>query len=269
MKCLTCSHPQRPAIDVALLEGNLTYEALSQTYGLSVSSLYRHKKHLVKNTRRARQRLLDSQQQISLLKLSAYLDQVDKAVQTAADEGNVNLVLKGAQIGSRIIRQIGQMEVPLELDTVYHLISSPQWAARASLLPNDPEIVAAIRQAVTSTALAPCPDVAEDAQEEEIPVDASLPTREDELDHETDRGTEPQDRREKSAKLPKNNSRRYENNSQNQKVTSCEKNCPKNPASTPAPPDPDSPDADYPSQAYRIPAFVTLRGERYFRPGIF
>ena len=54
MKCTTCAHPQRQAIDLALLAGDATYETLSRQYGPSISALYRHKKHLEAKTRRAR-----------------------------------------------------------------------------------------------------------------------------------------------------------------------------------------------------------------------
>ncbi len=39
MKCTTCAHPQRQAIDQALLAGDATYEALSHQYGPSISAL--------------------------------------------------------------------------------------------------------------------------------------------------------------------------------------------------------------------------------------
>jgi hypothetical protein len=68
MKCHTCSHPQRQAIDLALLAEDHIFVTLSNMYGLSISSLFRHKKHLAEKMRRAHQRLQDSQDQASLLK---------------------------------------------------------------------------------------------------------------------------------------------------------------------------------------------------------
>ena len=41
-----------------------------------------------------------------------------------------------------------KMEVPLELDTVYRLISSPQWTSQDSLLPTDPRIITGSHQAL-------------------------------------------------------------------------------------------------------------------------
>ena len=159
MKCKTCSHPQRPAIDLALLAENHTFESLSQRFGLSISSLFRHKQHLVKKMRRTRRRLQDSQAQVSLLKLNAILDHVQHAVQTAETEGKIDSVFKGSHVGSRIIHQINKMEVPLELDTVHRLITSPQWVSRDSLYPTDPQIISDIHQAVVDDAFFPCPEL--------------------------------------------------------------------------------------------------------------
>ena len=108
--------------------------------------------------RRARRRLKDSQEQGCLFKLNAFLDHVQRAVRTAEVDGNVDRVLKGSHVGSRIIHQINQMEVPLELDTVYRLISSPQWVSQDSLLPTDPQIITGSHQALADNAFSLCPD---------------------------------------------------------------------------------------------------------------
>ena len=157
-KCTVCHHPRRQAIDLALLTGDATYEALSGQYGPSISSLFRHKKHLEEKMIQTRQRLKNSQEQGCLLKLNAFLDHVQGAVRTAEADGNVDKVLKGSHVGSRIIHQINQMEVPLELDTVYRLISSPQWTSQDSLLPTDPRIITGIHQALADHAFSLCPD---------------------------------------------------------------------------------------------------------------
>ncbi len=127
MNCKTCAHPQLHTIDLALLNRTRTLESLSHMFGLSVSSLFRHKKHLVEKMQQARRRLRDSQAQGCLLKLNTILDHVQRAVETAATDGKIDSLFRGAHVGSRIIHHINKMAVPLELDTVYRLISSPQW----------------------------------------------------------------------------------------------------------------------------------------------
>ena len=157
MKCTVCRHPQLSAIDLALLAGH-TLESLHHQYGVSVSAVQRHKNHLKEKMRRARERLENSRKQDSLLKLSALLDHVQRGVEAAAAEGDTDKVFKGCQIGSRIIHQINKMDVPLDLGTVYRLVSSPGFASQDGILPAGPQIIADLHQALAASAFSPCPD---------------------------------------------------------------------------------------------------------------
>ena len=56
-KCTICHHPERQAIDCALLTDKDNYAALSQHYGPSISALWRHKKHLQEKIRQTEKRL--------------------------------------------------------------------------------------------------------------------------------------------------------------------------------------------------------------------
>jgi hypothetical protein len=238
-KCTICHHPQRQAIDQALLAENATLAALSQQYGPSLSSLFRHKKHLEEKMVRTRQRLKDSQAQGCLFKLNAFLDHVQRAVRTAEADGNVDQVLKGSQVGSRIIHQISQMEVPLELDTVYRLISSPQWTSQDSLLPTDPGIITGIHQALADHAFFPCPEPEPEilpetthssllkTQNSELETQTMLQELLDDLISASE--TAPKIQREISAKLPKNKSHFCNISKQYQSNKPYEKNVPKNP----------------------------------------
>ena len=158
LKCTVCNHPQRPDIDLALLSGRHTLKSLHQQYGPGKSSLFRHRKHLVAKLRQSREDLESSQAQVSLLKLNAFLDHVQRGVEAAAADGDIDRVFKGSHIGSRIIHQINQMDVPLELDTVYRLISSPGFVSQDTILPTDPQIVVGLHRALVDKALFPCPD---------------------------------------------------------------------------------------------------------------
>ena len=80
-----------------------------------------------------------SRRQVSLLKLSSFLDHVERRVEAAAADGDTDRVYKGSHIGSRIIHQINKMDVPLELDTAYRLLSSPGLVSRDSILPTAPK----------------------------------------------------------------------------------------------------------------------------------
>ncbi len=159
MKCTTCAHPQRQAIDQALLAGDATFEALSRQYGPSISALYRHKKHLEAKTRRARARLRDNLSLGFFCKLNNFLAQIQNAAQTADAEGNAAVVLKTATVGTRIINSLTKQELPLELDMVYRFLASPQWATQDSLLPTDPQILTDSHQAIAAGLFFPCPEL--------------------------------------------------------------------------------------------------------------
>ena len=177
MKCTVCNHPQRHDIDLALLATGNTLESLSRQYGPSKSSLFRHRKDLVAKLRQSREDLENSQQQVSLLKLNGFLDHVQRGVEAAADAGDIDRTFKGSYIGSRIIHQINQMDVPLELDTVYRLIASPGFVSQDSILPSSPQIITDLHQALVDHAFLPCPDpppeiVAADDKEDKNDNDA-------------------------------------------------------------------------------------------------
>ncbi len=181
MKCTTCAHPQRQAIDQALLVGDATYEALSRQYGPSISAMYRHKKHLETKTRRARARLRDNLSLGFFCKLNNFLAQIQNAAQTADAEGNAAVVLKAATVGTRIITSLAKQELPLELDMVYRFLASPQWATQDSLLPTDPQILTDSHQAIAASLFFPCPEL-------------TLPDLDDEADDYAEAAAEPDDR---------------------------------------------------------------------------
>ena len=158
MPCTICNHPHRRDIDLALLSGSQTLRSLEQQYGPSRSSFCRHKNHLEDRLFQARERFQRSRAQVSLLKLNGFLDQVEQAVQAAAADGQIDRVFKGSYIGSRILCQINKLEAPLDLETFYRLLSSPEFVSRDSLLPAAPDFITELHQALVDKALFPCPE---------------------------------------------------------------------------------------------------------------
>ncbi len=156
-RCTICRHPLINDINLAVLSGDYTLDELSQKFGRSRSAFHRHKGHLEKKMARTLERLENHRKQASFFKLSAFLDHVQTRVEAAAADGDTDRVYKGSHIGSRIIHQINKMDVPLEPDTAYRLLSSPGPASRDSLLPAGPQIIADLHQALVDQTLAPCP----------------------------------------------------------------------------------------------------------------
>ena len=165
-RCTVCHHHLIDDINLAILSGDYTLDELSQKFGPSRSAFHRHGRHLEKKMARTLERLENNRKQVSLLKLSAFLDHVQARVEAAAADDDTDRVYKGSHIGSRLIHQINKMDVPLEPDTAYRLLSSPGLASRDSLLPAGPQIIADLHQALRDQTLAPCPPPAENEADE-------------------------------------------------------------------------------------------------------
>jgi hypothetical protein len=159
MKCTVCTHPQRQAIDHALLAGDATYEALSAQYGPSLSAIYRHKKHLQEKMRQAEKRLQNHLRQDTLFRFNEYLETTRQVVRTASADGDTRQTLRAVREGTRILNFITKLEVKFDGDLVYRIIASPQFTTQDSLLPTDPGIITSHRQTLADHLFFPCPEL--------------------------------------------------------------------------------------------------------------
>ena len=218
MNCTVCNHPQRHDIDRDLLAGGVTFEALKKKFGPSMSALWRHKKHLLEKMAQAEKRFLDNLRLGVLLKLNSRLERNERTAQAAEADGNSRLVLQADRDATRILTYIDKMDIQLDQDTVYRLLASPEWAQQGSLLPTDPEFIAAANQFLADKLFIPCPephpdldDLDDEEEEEEYPP----------VGERCDSG--PEIIRAKSAKLPKNPPPSEQINEQYQIDIPCEK----------------------------------------------
>ena len=160
MPCTVCNHPQRQAIDQALLNRGATLEALAKQYNLSTSALHRHKAHLQAKVSRAKDRLRDNLHQGCLFWLSQALEMTRQAAKAAQAEGNLKLVLQAIQQGTRLLTIMLKQDIHLDDRLVYQILTSPQWTAQDSLLPDDPKIMAMSRQSLAGALSSHCPETA-------------------------------------------------------------------------------------------------------------
>ena len=160
-KCTICHHPERQAIDCALLTDNDTYAALSHQYGPSISALFRHKKHLQEKIRQTEKRLENSLHQETLFRYNDFLESTRQIVRTASADGDTRQVLRAVREGTRILNFITKLEVQFDPDTVYRILASPQWVSQDSLLPTDPGIITGTHQTLADDLFFPCPEIPE------------------------------------------------------------------------------------------------------------
>ena len=158
MPCTVCNHPQRQAIDLALLNRSATLAGLSRQHHLSQSALHRHKQHLQKKMLATQNRFQDTLREGCLFILSSFLEMVCRAAQTAGAEGNSRLLLQAVRQGTGIIKFMAKLDFALDPDTVYRLLDSFQWAEPGSLLPTDLHFIVGSRQALADALLSPCPE---------------------------------------------------------------------------------------------------------------
>ena len=155
MNCSVCNHPERPAIDRDLVSG-ATLAAVSKKYNLSTSAVDRHKAHLRAKVHRAKTRLQHNLQQYGAFWLSRALDMVERIAQAAEAEGNFKVVLQAVRQGTSLLNIINKQDCQFDDRMVYAILTSSQWAAQSSLLPDDPDIMAMCRESLAGTFAAPC-----------------------------------------------------------------------------------------------------------------
>ena len=157
MPCSVCNHPDLQAINQALLDG-ATLAAVSKQFNLSTSALDLHKAHLRARVQRDRDRVERNLQQYGAFWLSRTLDMVERVAKAAEAEGNFRLVLQAVRLGLSLLNTINKQDCQFDDWMVYAILTSPQWADQTSLLPDDPNIMASVRQALTGVFTDPCPD---------------------------------------------------------------------------------------------------------------
>ena len=155
MKCTVCQHPDLHAIDRALLSGRTPLRALGRQYQLSKSALSRHKNLLLHQMAQAEARYQQQQQQEALVIFNELLEITRSAARTAAAAGDTRQAIQAARESSRLLNFINKMDVKLDRDAVYRLLTDPHYLARTSLLPTDPRFVTDSRQALAGHLSAP------------------------------------------------------------------------------------------------------------------
>ncbi len=158
MPCTVCNHPQRQAIDRALLSRSATLANLSQQHDLSQSALHRHKQHLLKKMLPTQNRFQDILREGCLFILNTFLELVMCSAQTASRDGNSRLALQAIRQGTGIIKFMAKLDFSLDQDTVYRLLATPQWADQGSLLPTDPQIFTGSHQILADSLFSACPE---------------------------------------------------------------------------------------------------------------
>jgi hypothetical protein len=177
--CTVCHHPQKLAINQALLTGAVTQLSLAQQYGLSKSAVSRHKDHLKDNLSRARGRFREIREQGRFFLLNESLEHVRQSLTVARAAHDYKAVCRCANTLGRLSQQMGRLDGDIKLDTLHRLLTSPAWQPVPGLLPTDPGLLTCLHQALLDDALAFCPDLPPEmsaADPEVVTPNPQLPT---------------------------------------------------------------------------------------------
>jgi hypothetical protein len=133
-KCTVCTHPEREAIDVALLEA-VTYREIQTRFGgLNKSSLCRHKKHVRAVLVKAEE-AKDLTRADSLLEEIGRLRQKAMRIATKAEEmGDLRTALAGVRELTRIVELMAKLRGEIEQKEIN--ILNPEWIKLRAVIIN-------------------------------------------------------------------------------------------------------------------------------------
>ncbi len=125
--CTVCTHPQRPEIDRALVDG-ITYRMISDRYGLSETSLKRHRKeHLPSHVAKAQEAAKVADADDLLQQLKALRNKAIGILQKAETAGDYRTALQGIREARGCIEVLMEVEGELDRRPTFSVTVSPQW----------------------------------------------------------------------------------------------------------------------------------------------
>jgi hypothetical protein len=158
-KCTACRHPERFHLDQALMHG-ATLEPLAKAYGLSVTSLHRHKQHLSDRLRQAAKALDEVQQLDHLLCLARNLHRLEVRMDAAALAGDDQAMCRLNREMHRNLKAMDKIDFrfrSLDAALLFQTVISPDWPEQVTALPTDPAVMAAYRRLVVQGLAEACP----------------------------------------------------------------------------------------------------------------
>jgi len=125
--CTACSHPQRPEIDRALVEG-ATYRTIADRFGLSETALKRHKSdHLPGHVAKAQEAKQVADADDLLHQLKALRNRAIGILQKAETAGDYRTALAGIREARGCIETLMEVEGELDRRGVTNIIVNPEW----------------------------------------------------------------------------------------------------------------------------------------------
>ena len=132
--CTACSHPQRPEIDRALVDGG-TYRTIADRFGLSETALKRHKSdHLPGHVAKAQEAKQVADADDLLKQLKALRNKAISILQQAEQAGDFRTALMGIREARGCIETLMEVEGELDRREVTNIIVNPEWVQLRSAM---------------------------------------------------------------------------------------------------------------------------------------
>lgn len=148
LPCRACSHPEREAIDSALVTGRSSGK-VAEKYGLSDAGVSRHK---VNHLSAAIAKVDVKRGRTLLARVEALIERTESILTTAEESGRVTVALSAVREQRELLRLMGTASGELKEGPQFtvNLMASPEWVAiRAAVLEAlapHPEARAAVAQ---------------------------------------------------------------------------------------------------------------------------
>lgn len=125
--CSACIHPDRAEIDAALVERSASYRTIADRFGLSETSLKRHKAHLPAHLSTAHEAEAVASADDLLRQLRALQRKALDLLEKAEREGDLRTALSGVREARACLELLLEISGELDRRSVVNIAISPQW----------------------------------------------------------------------------------------------------------------------------------------------
>jgi len=132
--CSICSHPDRAAIDRALVAGE-AYRTIAQRYGTSATALHRHKAdHIPVKLAQAAVATQTAEASDLLTEVRDLRAKAYSLLLKAEAAGDIRTALSGVREARGCLELLGEMEGEIDRRPVVNILVAPEWVAVRSAL---------------------------------------------------------------------------------------------------------------------------------------
>ena len=132
-RCTVCAHPQAEEISMEILQGT-TLRAIADKYGLSLTSVHRHKQHIPRQLAVSHEAQKVAKADGVMLRMAELDQRADTIYRQAAEQNDPELALKALKELRGITELYAKMAGEISTKTVNNFIVTPEWASLRGVL---------------------------------------------------------------------------------------------------------------------------------------